>query len=45
MAEITVTAPRCTVCGKASKLQVDEDAYKAWQKNTYIQDAFPTWSN
>ena len=45
MTTATVITNKCMVCKETSKMDVDLDAYVAWQQNgTLVQDAFPTMS-
>lgn len=35
------TAPECSVCCRASEVELDRKAYAAWRAGTHVQDAFP----
>ena len=33
--------PRCVLCGSASKVTLNTNAFLAWQHGKFVQDAFP----
>lgn len=39
--QLTVETPKCIMCGKASLIEVDADAFRTWQAGALIQIAFP----
>lgn len=41
---LTVTTPRCMVCGQAAQVEVDSAGYEKWKRGTLIQAALPTLS-
>lgn len=43
-ATVTVTTPRCIVCGRTAELTVPKPGWELYQKGEYVQVAFPNLS-
>lgn len=43
---LTIYTLPCPLCGKASSIEVEEEAFRNWnQRGMHIQNAFPKWSD